>query len=165
MNALCAAAPWSPDKDGLCTAIIFKAELAASKPPLPAAVHPTRARGTTLNADRSLLSIRQHPYFKKLQTHGIATARDASSVASSPWTDHGHKAMMPHALSQCPELSHAFRSDSSLVSSDTKFRSQALPLCSGAQSPLDNSCPPKTNNKANVARREENWNGPLVSLP
>ena len=124
MKALCAAAPWSPDKDGLCTDIIFRAELAASTPPLPAAVHPTGARGTTLNADRSLLSMGQHPYFKELQTDGRAPARDASSVASSPWTDHGHKAMMPCTLSQCPELSHTFRSAvSSLVSSAAKFTS------------------------------------------
>lgn len=156
MKALCAAAPWSPDKDGLCTDIVFRAELAASMPPLPAVVHPTGVRATTLNADRSLLSMGQHPYFKELQTHGRAPARDASPVASSPWTDHGHKAMMPWTLSQSPELSHAFRSTGSpLVSSAAKFMSRALPVRSGAQGSLGNSCPPRTN-KDNIARREEN---------
>lgn len=43
MKALCTAAPWSPDKDGLCTAIVFRVQLAASMPPLPAAVHPCPA--------------------------------------------------------------------------------------------------------------------------
>lgn len=153
MKALCAAAPWSPDKDGLCTDIVFRAELAASMPPLPAVVHPTGARATTLNADRSLLSVGQHPYFKELQTQGKAPARDASPVESSPWTDHGHRAMMPWTLSQCPELSHTLRSTgSSLVSSAAKFMSRALPLCSVAQGSLGNSGPPRTN-KGNIARR------------
>ena len=136
MKALCTAAPWSPDKVGLCTAIVFRAELAASTPPLPATVHPTGARGTTLHADRSLLSMGQHPYFKGLQTDGTAPARDASSVASSPWTDHGHRAMTPHTLSQCPEPSQTLRSVVSLPWCP-QMPSSHPELCPSVQVPRD----------------------------
>lgn len=149
MKALCTAAPWSPDKDGLCTDIIFRPELAASTPALPTAGHPTGMTGTTLKADR--------------RCWATSLFLRAADTCTSPckghlWSTHpGHiTVIMPCTLFQRPEISHTSRrAVSSLVSAAAKFTPQAQLLCSAAQSSLRNSCPPTTNNKANIARRGE----------
>lgn len=146
MKALCTAAPWSPDKDGLCTDIIFRPELAASTPALPTAGHPTGARGTTLKADRghgatSLFLRAADTWISPCKRHLCSTHPGQISV------------IMLRTLCQCPEIPHTFRrAVFSLVSTAAKFTSQAQLLYSVAQSSL---CNLSSNNKQQSQRSKE----------
>lgn len=95
MKALCTAAPWSPDKDGLCTDIIFRPELAASTPALPTAGHPTGARGTTSKADRRH---RVTSLFLRAADTWISPCK--GHLQHSLWADHSHNAMRPLSVSR-----------------------------------------------------------------
>lgn len=147
MKALCSAAPWSPDKDGLCTDIIFRPELAASTPALPTAGHPAAVTGTTLKADRGHSAT---SFFLR-----------AADTCISPCKGHLQSthpgqitAIMPCILSVSRDFS-AFQESSLLlgVCSCQVHIPNSAPLFN--QSSLGNSCPPTTNNKASIARREE----------
>lgn len=148
MKALCTAAPWSPDKDGLCTDIIFRPELAASMPALPTTGHLTGMTGTRLKADRG----------HRATTLFLRAADTCISPCKGHlWSTHPGQitVIMPCTLCHCPETSHTFRrAVPSLVSAAAKSTSQAQLLYSVDRSSLGNSCPPTTNNKANSKERE-----------